>query len=168
MTVLSVSPALECCLRGHILVFLRAQHIYFDMYVFAHRQWRWTIVIRKGTWMSIKVLTSASHAFIFLLFGLGFHLFLGTILQPIVVYLPGWLKRWRATRSFCDILTMLGLCGYGLGDCSDECNFLLFYLFNKRIYTVFASSNHWHVRCFCSLMPVDYHWQDSQSWHTVS
>ena len=67
MTVLSVSPALECCLRGPILVFLRAQHIFFDMYVFAHRQWRWTIVIRKG--MSIKVLTSASHAFTFLLFG---------------------------------------------------------------------------------------------------
>ena len=33
---------------------------------------------------------------------------------------------------------MLGLCGYGLGDFSDECNFLLFYLCNERIYTVFA------------------------------
>ena len=90
--------SLECCLRVPILVFLPAQHIFFDMYVFAHRQWRWTIVIRKG--VSIKVLTGVSHAFIFLLLGCGVSSLWGRSSNPLwYICRDGWSDDERRDHS---------------------------------------------------------------------
>ena len=44
--------------------------------------WRWAVVIRKGM-RSIKVLTSAGHALIFLLYGGGFIFFMGRSCIPL-------------------------------------------------------------------------------------
>ena len=118
---------------------------------------------------SIKVLTSAGHVLIFLLFGWRFCLFLGTILHPIVVYCrDGWSADERRDHSA--IYSQCSGCvDMDLGDCSDEGNFFCS-IYATRGYTLFWPLFLFVARfgpcaMFYLLMPVDY--QDSRSWHTI-